>query len=205
MAEGTTTHLALPYPTSAGEVKNGATNIKELAEKVDEVLYEHRFGGFASSIIAAEQATASTTFTKLATPDEVSVALPTNGLLLIGYQAAWKSSTAGKKVSAAVFLGSNQLVIAAGVSSPVAQEAAHTQGTLQSLSGTTVGLATHESGTYGADATTGQIISPGAAVGGGLMAVFAAAGTYAVSVQFKVESGAEVKAVNRKLWAWVVA
>ena len=40
MAEKTTTHFALPSPTSAGEVKNGAVNIEELANKVDEVLYE---------------------------------------------------------------------------------------------------------------------------------------------------------------------
>ena len=39
MPEGETTHLKLPYPTSAGELKNGATDIQELAETLDTVLY----------------------------------------------------------------------------------------------------------------------------------------------------------------------
>lgn len=41
MPEKETTHLSLPYPTSAGEVKNGATDIEELAAKLDTLLYEN--------------------------------------------------------------------------------------------------------------------------------------------------------------------
>ncbi len=40
MPEKTTTHFAFPYPTSAGEVKNGAVDIEELAKKLDEFLFE---------------------------------------------------------------------------------------------------------------------------------------------------------------------
>lgn len=41
MPEKETTNFKLPYPTSAGEVKAGATDFEELAVKVDTVLKEH--------------------------------------------------------------------------------------------------------------------------------------------------------------------
>lgn len=76
MAEGTTTHLALPYPTSAGEVKNGATNIKELAEAVDTFGYE-------GNKVANGQAYGALTERAPATLQEPSATRPTQVMLTV--------------------------------------------------------------------------------------------------------------------------
>ncbi len=64
---------------------------------------------------------------------------------------------------------------------------------------------TNEPGTesYLGDVTTGQIVGA-RTYGARFLTIFAAAGTYKVSVQFKVATG-KVTVKERKLWAWVVA
>jgi hypothetical protein len=65
---------------------------------------------------------------------------------------------------------------------------------------------------YTEDFTTGQVVGAGPQMSvsatspqlvGGPCYIFAAAGTYTVSVQFKSSSGS-VTAKNRKLWAWTL-
>jgi hypothetical protein len=166
------------------------------------------------SIIATEQERESATFGTLSTPDEVEVTLPENGLIAVVYQATWKESV-GKAARAAIFLGANQLKFINNVKFPVVQEA-FTEQAGSSIFGP---LATYSAGlkgleiateSYTGDVTTGQslgLFSPKDAAagqfGGGPCYIFAAAGTYKVSVRFKSTSG-KVTVKNRKLLAWVI-
>jgi hypothetical protein len=187
-------------------------------------------GAFSSggkSIIATSEARSNTAYGTLTTPDQVSVTLPTDGLLEIGYQARWSESVLGA-AEAAIFIGSNQLKISDNSGAPVVQSTVQgaplTGGNLYPLFTTPIGLATLGSATsaVSADVTTGQVVGASqsaggslrarfggttislATVGGGPCKVFAAAGTYVVSVQFKASSGS-VTAVDRKLWVTPVA
>lgn len=179
------------------------------------------------TVIASAQSVTSTTYTTLATPDQVTgIVLPTNGYLRIWFQAQWWESVAGA-ARAAIFLGANQAVMAlASQPSPVQVAAATGAGLaniIVPLASCPFGLvSTHNNGaTYLGDSTTGQIVgllnyptggSESAleingtvytvtntfGVYGGLCVISAAAGTYTVSVRYKASSGV-VNAQNRKL------
>jgi hypothetical protein len=180
------------------------------------------------SIIAADESRTNTAYGLLATPDRVQgLVLPTDGLICVGYQATWRNSandgTDGNG-RAAIFIGANQLAVPGVAIAAPAAEAAIGPVTLNSdtpLGSFPGGLAGHASATpaYTGDVTTGQAISVGAVNGskielagsklsigvtllqvGGLCLIFAAAGAYDISVQFKAASGS-VSAKNRKLWA----
>lgn len=168
-------------------------------------------------IIATEETRNNAAYGKLTTPDQVSsVVLPTDGLLLVGYQARWKenSGVGLSAARAAIFMGANQLKSATSLdpSVPIAHEAimgpANNAGTYRTLATGSWGLATAAqtgASTYGGDVTTGQLLgahdndSIGATGlrSGGFCVIFAAAGTYDVSVQFK----GDVSVRDRKLWA----
>lgn len=158
--------------------------------------------------IATSQSTSSTTFTTLATPDQVTgIVLPTNGLIAVSYQATWQESVSGA-ASAALFLGSNQIQIASNAGGPIGQAAGHGGTAAQNapLFTTGAGLASFAvPGGYTGDVTTGQLVggSASSASGGGAQ-ISAAAGTYTVSVQFKASSGS-VTVSNRKLWVQVLS
>ena len=180
------------------------------------------------SSTAAEQETASASFVSLG--DEVTVTLPENGLVAIAYQATWQESVA-EAGRAAIFLGANQLKVAMGqlVDKPENLEAKNNNGSanqwipLYSFTGGICAAAQAVAASYTGDVTTGQIVggfagggggtsfvaggagsfAQAGVVGGGPCYVFAAAGTYKITVQFRSSSGT-VKVKNRKLWAWVV-
>lgn len=156
------------------------------------------------SIIATEQVRTNTAFGVLGTPDEVTLTMPENGLIAIAYQATWKESV-GKAARAAIFIGANQL-LTANNPAPAVQETVERAGaaeTFNVLATAAGGLAHYDSSTgYTGDATTGQLVgSTGTAFGP--CVIFAAAGSYKISVQFKASSG-NVTVKSRKLWAWVV-
>jgi hypothetical protein len=156
------------------------------------------------SIITASESRTNTAYGLMSTPDRVSsVVLPTSGLIAIGYQARWESSVSAAGL-AAIFIGSNQLKAAnpSSGSSPVVQEVQTTglgANWMTPLVTTTVGLAmSAPSPEYTADVTTGQILGLGNSQGA-LTYVFAAAGTYDITIQFKATSGS-VTVADRKLW-----
>lgn len=185
--------------------------------------------------IATSQSTSSTTFTTLATPDQVTgIVLPANGLIRVWYQALWQYSAGTGSAQAAIFIGSNQLLVqgwdggGAG-HAPLPEAAFGTPAApnepLFSFFG---GLASGSSSTAAsADATTGQAVGyingnggpPSIQLGvqqmsipsgsqvvsaiGGPCDIFASAGTYTISVQFKASAGS-VTASNRKLWVQAV-
>jgi hypothetical protein len=157
-------------------------------------------------IIAAEETREQPAFGKLTTPDEVTVTLAENGLLAVAYQARWKESVQGA-ARAAIFLGGNQLTIDLS-NTPTNQETMLGEGTgtvnvYRTLASCWEGLrSTSNAGPGAEDVTTGQVV--GQSGFGGACLIFAAAGTYKVSVQFKASSG-KVSAKQRKLWAWTIS
>lgn len=169
------------------------------------------------SIVATEQSTTSTSYTTLTTPDRVSsVVLPTDGFILVWYQAMWKESNA-QNARAGIFLGSNQVKAATmGTAAPAVFDAVFASGTGSQVdeygplvSDTRYGLYgtyTQASGdirtAYTGDVTTGQVQGvryPAGDYFGGPVYIFAAAGTYDVSVQFKVNAAGSVTVKERKL------
>lgn len=204
---------ALVTGTDSSKPAAAATNKAELYQGTDSgALYlsdgsnlRTVYGSRAAVNIATSQSRTNTSYGTLTTPDQVTnIVLPTNGLIAVWYQATWQESVQGA-ASAAIFLGSNQLKIA-GNDAPVVQAA-----TTNSTKGgnLAVPLTTYAQGLvsiapdtgYTGNVTTGQIV--GGTSGGGPCYIFAAAGTYTVSVQFKATSGS-VTAVNRTLWTQAV-
>lgn len=176
------------------------------------------------SIIPATQTRSNAAYGLLPTPDRVSnVVLPTDGLLFVAYQATLQINAAGS-AQAAIFIGANQLKTAQfGVAAPSSVEA-NFAGAISlnkdySLWSFTGGLSGNQGVTaatdvaYTGDVTTGQLVGAYAnAVGAaphtnnlhGPACIFAAAGTYDVSVQFKSQGGVQITVKNRKLWCWTI-
>jgi len=152
---------------------------------------------YTPTVIATEQTRENVAFGKLTTPDEVaSVVLPSNGLIAIGYAAKWKSSVAGAG-RAAIFLGASQLKL----STTAAVAEVQTEGTeFKTLTSSTAAEGLQSTVGTATFTTTGQSLSGGQ---GGMTFVFAEAGTYAVSIQFKATSG-NVAVKERKLWIGVI-
>lgn len=159
-----------------------------------------------SSIIATSEARSNAAYGTLTTPDQVAnVVLPANALLAVYYHATWEQS-ASTAARAAIFLGSNQLKVATAAGPGVQEANIGATTSPDVLMGTFGGgLVSMSAGFYTGDVTTGQVVgglwstqSPGFAM------IFAAAGTYTVSVQFKASTGS-VTVKNRKLFVRTVA
>ena len=137
------------------------------------------------------------------TADEVKeVVLAENGLLLVSAIATIKSSVS-EKGRIALFLGSNQLKRDTGEASPIVNEGKSAGTAFRpfalGLSGFTDSLT---STAFSGHATTGQLLSTpitSSVAGGGLAIIFAAAGTYNISIKYKSSEGS-VTAKERKLW-----
>jgi hypothetical protein len=153
------------------------------------------------SIVATEQSTSSTSYTMLTTPDRVqNVVLPTDGLIVVKFSALAKASASNG--AAAIFVASSQLQVAQGAAAPANQEASPIgdAGTNYEWIYTTPnsaiaghgGLARLPGGLGGA--SRGTPIAPG-----GSIEIEMPAGTYDVSVRFKVSSGS-LTVKERKLW-----
>jgi hypothetical protein len=166
-------------------------------------------GGRGKTNIATSQTTSSPTYATLGTPDSVTITLPTDGLIVVGYQATWQESV-NSAARAALFIGANQVQVAISGGNSVTEASLNQgSGAVDAVLGTdpTRGLVGNWAGSaYAASpATTGQLLGaqPTGSNRGGPCYIFAAAGTYAVSVQFKVSSGS-VTVKDRHLWAWTV-
>lgn len=157
----------------------------------------------------AAETRSNAAFGLLATPDRVqNVVLPTDGLIYITFHASWHSSAAST-AAAAIFLGSNQvkLVPTGGGAPAVHQVSIGTNGASeQALVTTTNGLATSNGASaYVPDNAIAQIQGGGVISGcgaGGICVIYAAAGTYDVSIQFLTTGGNTVTVANRRLRVW---
>lgn len=166
--------------------------------------------GRGKAIIATEESRTNVAYGTLTTPDQVaSVVLPTDGLLIIAYQAMMKSSVAAAG-GAALFIGATQLKYQDGANrAPITQATTTTGTTYAPLTTFEIGLQAGNAtaGDHTSDVTTGQVVGNVTTTGttaAGPVFVFAAAGTYTISVQFKATSGS-VTAKERKLWVWSLA
>lgn len=164
------------------------------------------------SIIVTEETRTNTAYGLMTTPDRVQgIVLPTDGLICVAYQAMFKSTITGGSGKAAIFLGANQLKAPiAATAAPGVQEAssnnsaANVYRPLSSYYGGLIG--DHDATAYTGDVTTGQIVggeNNTAQPQGGVCTIFAAAGTYDISVQFKDAAGT-VSVKGRSLWVWTL-
>ena len=184
------------------------------------------------SIIATEESRTNAAYGLMTTPDRVpNIVLPADGLIAVAYNATWKSSVVDQ-ARASLFVGANQLKVIHG-GTPLNQAAVLDNGFATDEHALTTfggGLISANAGTPYVAATTGQAIGMstngvnqpqqeinGSVVQGtgwgpggtpywtnfGICYIFAAAGTYDVSVQYKSISGS-VTAKDRKLWVWTM-
>jgi hypothetical protein len=210
----------------AVNIADGSLTQEELGQALRELLGVNGGGQVrrGKSIIATEETRTNVAFGTLTTPDRVqNVVLPTDGLMVVAYQAMWKASVASA-AEAAIFLDNVQTVeqtTQAGSGDPLTSEAflgsGYTVNQYKVLASWAGGLASAHNRTstvaYNGDVATGQ------PVGGGMQPdsagptgfhnvygpcfLFADAGAYDVSVQFRSSSGS-VTAKNRKLWVWTL-
>lgn len=166
--------------------------------------------GRGKSIIATAESTPATSYAigNLTTPDRVqSLILPTDGLIVVLYKAIWQNSIASNG-RAAIFVGASQAKVPSTVgSAPAVQDAIGSSQValdadlitgLQGLSGGNATVNTSE-------VTTGQILGiSGINTAGGPSFLFANAGTYDISIQFKNNSAGTTTVKNRHLWVWTV-
>lgn len=195
------------------EETNLKTTVKEKLGLTDGIV---RRGGVE---IAASESRSNVAYGVMTTPDRVSgLTIPSpRGVIGLLYQAYWNESVDGA-ARAAIFLGANQLQISqVGAAAPVVQETicAGSAGITQPLStfwgglngygGTAIGTG------HSAPVTTGQSFAleniggtdASTMFAGGVCYIFANAGTYDLSIQFKASSG-NVQVLNRRMFAWVM-
>ena len=156
---------------------------------------------YTPKVIAAEGTRENTSFGTLTTADEITgVVLPENGLIVVGYGARWKSSVseAGR---AGLFLGATQ--VRNGLNGVVEPKTTASENCL--LTSAPGGLASVENAGAGPFQTTGVTVGHQSSTSpaGGVAYIYAAAGTYAVSVQFRATSG-NVTVKERKLWVYTL-
>lgn len=216
----------------AGQLANAGVTADKLSDAAKLGLTDSSVVRRGKSIIATTESRTNTAYGLLTTADRVSnIVLPTDGLIAVCYQATWQESVSDA-ARAALFVGVNQVKVAQASGTFVQEtDTCSTSGTGKdrSLFTTPGGLLScpiDNGPTYGGDVTTGQIVGGifdsftstvqnwgldsvsggGGVVGtlGGPCYLFANAGTYDVTVQFKASSGS-VTAKNRKLWVWTIS
>ena len=203
--------VTFPYTFKDGEIADGVqvmANLNALKATLEA-------GGYGASTVLSKYVEGEETRTEeggkkvteywtMPTNDEVTILMPSEGLICVAYQAIWVSSVEGA-ASAAIFLGENQVSMSAGSARP-GQSAVLGKKGEASLFSTQYGLDTTETNSFVGDTTTGQIVGGsvgvGAVMAGGPTSIFAAASSYKVSIRFKASSGT-LKVKKRRLWVWV--
>lgn len=189
-----------------------AVNVDKLHANVASMLGVSANGVVArgKAIIATEESRTNTAFGLLTTPDRVqNIVLGTDGLICVAYQALWKSDVASAG-AASIFVGANQVKMSGNNNTyPLAFN--NTTGTTVNTYGALASdpryglIGANGATATGSHVTTGQLVSASTTTlaHGGVAVIFAAAGTYDVSIQYKASSGT-VTAKERKLWVWTL-
>lgn len=152
--------------------------------------------------IAGNETTASTSFTKLTTPDQIAnIVVPSNGKILVTYNALWKLVGATNAGAISIFLNGSEVTAFAINGAPTSMAATlPAAGSKYGYAATIPGgFAIGSSPTTDSTVvTTGMIMQP--------LEIGVAAGTYTVSVQWKVNAvtGGTLNAKNRQLWVEAV-
>lgn len=200
--------IGSPNSTADAKVRNSLVSLLSYVNalltsenKLD--VSEVKFKWYTPKSIITEQPRESTSYGFLPTEDKIeSVVVNENAILLVGYQALWKSSVSAAGL-AAIFIDNNQLKIApSGGGAPVVQAATQPGGSnvnFINLGSTPNGLLAGASNSGNAFVTTGQVITPSESFYAGFAPIQLAAGTYTIGVKYKAASGS-VTAKERKLW-----
>lgn len=183
-------------------------NAAALEDMEQRLSARHHLAGALS--IATEHTTTSTSYTVLSTPDRVDdVVLPTDGFIAVMFWALIAGDAVSANARAAIFLNDDQAVISSPSANAVQEAPGNSQGgfaPLVSQAGIGLNTLTNQGTSYANPATTGQIVGGGGFEGAGPVYLFAAAGTYDISIRFKTAaSGQAVYVKHRKLWVWVAA
>lgn len=179
--------------------------------------------------VPGENSLSNVAYTALATPDQVTVTLPTDGFIVVMFEAMVKETVSGT-TQAAIFLGLNQVKVHEPGGTLGLQEAfvggGTTAGNYQMVHTTGAGLVgTDFEQVAGSPVTTGTImgsVSTGAADNlaamqaantlyqsqgnqwsGGPCYISAVAGTHIVTIAYKCASGT-LTAKERRLWVWTM-
>lgn len=166
------------------------------------------------SIVDQAEVTSSLTYTPLTTPDLVTVTLPTNGIIQVVFFARW-ASTLGNNERISVFLNGVQALKGSGTGAPSAPVDNAGGLTPNVTDGTFnyVWAGTHAFWGLGANgndvnyATGGQLFGGGPPMTGATgpeLTLFAAAGTYDVSIQYRNINPGTLTVKSRKLWVWTM-
>lgn len=214
----------------SSEIQDGAVGAAEIAD--DSITEEEILDTFldklgvtdseairrGKSIITGEGTRTDTAFGALGGtapgPDQVSnIVLPTDGVIFVAFHALWNESVANT-ARAGLFMDSTQ--VAAGNLNTHTLAESTVNGSsgvpniwLPLVSSPGLGLASGLSGTiitHADTVTTGMLVGgpqPNAHGMGGVCAIFAAANTYDIAIQFKASSGT-VTVKERKLWVWTM-
>ena len=221
-----TTALLADLNVTTGKIADDAvTNAKVDSTTVAEPigLNEPTTARRGKSVVATEQSTTSTSFVTLTTPDQVaSIVLPTDGLIFVAYRALWKLTGASNPANVQLFLGSNEVLSPFHDAAPQSVAASLANGSTLYGPLQTSPVGTGNAGGFtaagssgGSDSTyvtTGQYLGQkeGSAGHSGALGspvvIEAAAGTYTISVRFKVNvtSGGTLFLKERKLWVWTM-
>lgn len=177
-----------PKIKKAIEVLNGLLNSENKIARTSLEASAKPVTWYTPKIIATEESRTNTAFGTLTTADEITgVVVPENGKLVIDYSALVKSSVGGAG-RAAIFIGSNQLKRPDTTGTPVVSEASTASTVVGIIGSSSHGL---ENATAGTNfVTTGEASSELTTDARGSCVVRRlAAGTYAVSVQYRATSG----------------
>lgn len=199
---------------NSNKIVNGSVTRDDLASTAKPMRW------YTPKIINSEQHRKSTSFGTLSTADEITnVELPTNGLIVVIYRAEWRleaGTPGGVNGHAAIFLNEEQLRVPdTNNGDAVTQEVTHgsaNPGYFALLTTYWNGLNSNENTS---DATGPSSVTTGMALGilggtsissGGPCYIWAAAGTYTVSVRYRSTNASYgCGADERKLWVGVLA
>jgi hypothetical protein len=157
------------------------------------------------SIIATSETRTNAAYGLMPTPDRVqNIVLPTDGLIYVAYQATWQESGSGA-AAADIFIGGNQLKVTSDPAPAPLPATIGIANIFKSLATGSQGLQSNGGAVpFTGDVTTGQVVGDAATTDMGACVIFAAAGTYDISVQYRANSGQTVTTKNRKLWVWTM-
>lgn len=178
-------------------LRDGLNGLLNSSNKVTKESLETGVGAikwYTPKIIATEESRTNTSYGTLTTADEITgLVVPEAALLLVYFRARVKSSIT-EEGHVGLFLGSNLILQEGGSSASAVEEKTGTGEAFGVIK--TNGQTIDRIPGTASDATTGQVV-------GRPLAIFLAAGTYALSVRYKAGSGS-VTAKDRKLWAAVL-
>lgn len=161
------------------------------------------FKHYASLYTATQETITGTSYALATTPDILrDVRVGENGLLFVGFKGLAKLTA---NMTCAIFIGSNQLKAGQNNGAPAVLEELNSTSTFfTNIVTTALGLDSGSSTVSdSSDVSTGQILGT-SALSGAMIPIFGlAAGSYDVSVQWKVGSGTgTIK--ERRLWAYSI-